>query len=75
MYGLAKSQACTKGNKRAATILVWFFVEMNQGHFVVDSLVLSRKIEQVAATEEADRSSVLADAEVWVGQSIVWGVP
>jgi len=71
LYALARSQACTDGNKRIALILVSVFVRMNGYRFATTNDAIADTILRVAASEVAKKDLDQQELQAWLREVLV----
>jgi prophage maintenance system killer protein len=70
LYGLAKSQACPKGNKRVAMLLTRAFVEINGSRLETQPREFAELVIRTATTEAAEHETVVAELTVWMREHL-----
>jgi death-on-curing protein len=66
LYALAKSQACTDGNKRLALICVIGFLRLNGMELAVSNTEIADEIERIGASDPEDREALVQELTEWV---------
>jgi death-on-curing protein len=70
VYSLAKSQACTDGNKRIALILLVEFLSLNGAELRVDNEAVADMILSTAESPAGDRDRVIVELTTWFERSL-----
>lgn len=73
LYGLAKSQACADGNKRAALLLTSAFVRMNGGRLEATHDEVFELVLTTAQSDAARREDVVVELMVWMREHVTEG--
>lgn len=69
-YGLAKSQACSDGNKRVALLLVVAFLRENGASLDAQRLEFAEMILSVATSDPARHDETIETARAWFAERI-----
>jgi prophage maintenance system killer protein len=64
-YTLAKSQACSDGNKRVAVLLLAEFLALNGADLVTTNAELVDMILETASADAADRDRTILTLTTW----------
>jgi len=67
-WGLAKSQACSDGNKRIALLLVVAFLYVNGCRLDVQPGDVAEMILRVAEADQQSHDQVIAETRDWIAQ-------
>jgi prophage maintenance system killer protein len=70
LYGLSKSQACPKGNKRIALILLRAFLHINGSRLATPDQEIAERIVRAANSDPADREDVIKELTGWLESAI-----